>query len=57
MTPPPAGLFTAEVSHLVSLKVVMSRMGWTTMAMVDRYEHLLPAMDDAAAAELDKLFP
>lgn len=38
-------------------KVVMKRMGWTTMAMVDRYEHLLPEMDEAAAAELDKLFP
>lgn len=38
-------------------KVVMHRMGWTTMAMVDRYQHLLPQMDDKAAAELDKLFP
>lgn len=48
---------TLMLLQKVPHKVVMYRMGWMTMAMVDRYQHLLPQMDDAAAAELDKLFP
>lgn len=48
---------TLMLLQQVPHKVVMHRMGWTTMAMVDRYQHLLPQMDDKAAAQLDELFP
>lgn len=48
---------TLMLLQQVPHKVVMHRMGWTTMAMVDRYQHLLPQMDDKAATQLDELFP
>jgi integrase len=41
----------------VDLRIVMEIMGWSQVSMLSRYEHVLPAMLDDAAARLEAILP
>jgi integrase len=41
----------------VDPRIVMQIMGWSQVSMLKRYQHVLPAMLDDAAARLDAVLP
>jgi site-specific recombinase XerD len=41
----------------VDPRIVMQIMGWSQVSMLKRYQHVLPAMLDDAAARLESVLP